>query len=481
MHRERDDLVFAYRQSSLDELVILDAEFELEEEDPDELTKRMQKQWIVKKANLPMAHENTGCIFKNPRGMSAGMLIDQCGLKGERVGGVEVSQRHANFFVAQPRSHGQGRAAADRRRPQPRGRADGRRTGNGNRNLVTQSVARVSDLPVEPELRPRQRPGYSEDTRRCPHGSDELKRIRHRRGSAGSAAPASFGSCSHCWSASVSPPISSGSNTPRRSPSIRNISITADDIHITPPPPWIRSDIKTKCSATRALWARSRCSTIGTRSRSASATRSSSTPGSPRSSRITKRLPSVARRRTEISPARSPRSNRRKPAASRILPIDEHAIRLPEADLTDAERRYLPRISGVTGRPLVGDAWDDPRVSAARSWRPRLADVWQKLRLVEIISPPQPQVRNDARVYSLRDHHQRRHADPVGATTGEEITLGESPFDGKATAAARLRRPARQARIDRRPRQLDVRSDLVVTPRTARKKPAANDESTTTK
>ena len=80
--RERDDLVFAYRQSSLDELVILDARFELEEEDPDELTKRMQKQWIFKKANLPMGHENTGCIFKNPRGMSAGMLIDQAGLEG---------------------------------------------------------------------------------------------------------------------------------------------------------------------------------------------------------------------------------------------------------------------------------------------------------------------------------------------------------------------------------------------------------------
>ena len=108
LRRERNDLVFAYRQSSLDELVILDARFELEEEDPVELTKRMQKQWIVKKANLPMAHENTGCIFKNPRGMSAGMLIDQCGLKGERVGEVEVSQRHANFFVA-----GKGATAKD--------------------------------------------------------------------------------------------------------------------------------------------------------------------------------------------------------------------------------------------------------------------------------------------------------------------------------------------------------------------------------
>jgi UDP-N-acetylmuramate dehydrogenase len=99
IQRERNDLVFAYRQSSLDELVILEAEFELDEDNPEELTKRMQKQWIVKKASLPMAHENTGCIFKNPRGVSAGMLIDQCGLKGERVGGAEVSQRHANFFV----------------------------------------------------------------------------------------------------------------------------------------------------------------------------------------------------------------------------------------------------------------------------------------------------------------------------------------------------------------------------------------------
>lgn len=102
--RERNDLVFAYRQSSLDELVIIDAQFELEEENPDEITKRMQKQWIFKKANLPMAHENTGCIFRNPRGMSAGMLIDQAGLKGERVGGAEVSQRHANFFVTHPKA-----------------------------------------------------------------------------------------------------------------------------------------------------------------------------------------------------------------------------------------------------------------------------------------------------------------------------------------------------------------------------------------
>lgn len=98
--RNRPDMAFAYRQSSLDELAILSAEFELDRDDPDQLTKRMQKQWILKKAAQPMSDLRTGSIFKNPRGMSAGMLIDQAGLKRTAVGGAEVSEKHANFIVA---------------------------------------------------------------------------------------------------------------------------------------------------------------------------------------------------------------------------------------------------------------------------------------------------------------------------------------------------------------------------------------------
>lgn len=97
--RNREDLLFAYRQSSLDELVILDACFQLEEDDPEKLTKRMQKQWILKRTTQPLSDQRTASIFRNPRGMSAGMLIDQAGLKGTAVGGAAVSSDHANFFV----------------------------------------------------------------------------------------------------------------------------------------------------------------------------------------------------------------------------------------------------------------------------------------------------------------------------------------------------------------------------------------------
>ena len=51
---------------------------------------------------------NAGSVFRNPPGDSAGRLIDAAGCKGLRVGGAVVSEKHANFFEAEP-----GATAAD--------------------------------------------------------------------------------------------------------------------------------------------------------------------------------------------------------------------------------------------------------------------------------------------------------------------------------------------------------------------------------
>jgi UDP-N-acetylmuramate dehydrogenase len=99
--RQRDELVFAYRESSLDELVILDARFELEPSDSKELTKRMQQQWIVNKAAQPLQSENAAMIFRDPGGISAASLIEEAGLKAARFGGAGISDRNANYIVTE--------------------------------------------------------------------------------------------------------------------------------------------------------------------------------------------------------------------------------------------------------------------------------------------------------------------------------------------------------------------------------------------
>jgi len=99
---EGSDLRFAYRQSSLDELVILEATFELDREEVGTLTKRMQKLWIVQKASQPHGNLNVGCIFKDVGGISAASLIEQAGFKSAQVGQAMVCDLNANFIIAQP-------------------------------------------------------------------------------------------------------------------------------------------------------------------------------------------------------------------------------------------------------------------------------------------------------------------------------------------------------------------------------------------
>ncbi len=92
-------LGFGYRKSNIDAAVVLSAKLKLREGDPREITKRLRKMWIMKRASQPLASQSAGCIFKNPQGLSAGALIDQAWLKGTRICDCEVSEMHANFII----------------------------------------------------------------------------------------------------------------------------------------------------------------------------------------------------------------------------------------------------------------------------------------------------------------------------------------------------------------------------------------------
>jgi UDP-N-acetylmuramate dehydrogenase len=98
--RLKDELVFDYRSTNIAAPFIVGATFHLDEDDADRLAKRLKEIWMFKRNSQPLNTKNAGCIFKNPRGLSAGALIDQAGFKGLRVGGAEVSTKHANFIVA---------------------------------------------------------------------------------------------------------------------------------------------------------------------------------------------------------------------------------------------------------------------------------------------------------------------------------------------------------------------------------------------
>lgn len=107
LHREQKELRFSYRKSSLDELAILSAEFQLEREDARVLSQKMQKLWIVQKAAQPGEELGTGAIFRDS-GASASSLIEQAGLKGTQLGKAAIHDRHPNFVVVHP-----GATAAD--------------------------------------------------------------------------------------------------------------------------------------------------------------------------------------------------------------------------------------------------------------------------------------------------------------------------------------------------------------------------------
>jgi UDP-N-acetylmuramate dehydrogenase len=100
------DLGLSYRDSRFKHVtpdappeLVLDATFELTPADPDVIKERLDEIRRWRQTHQPLGLPSAGSVFRNPEGDSAGRLIEDVGLKGHRIGGAVVSEKHANFIV----------------------------------------------------------------------------------------------------------------------------------------------------------------------------------------------------------------------------------------------------------------------------------------------------------------------------------------------------------------------------------------------
>lgn len=95
-----DEIAFGYRKSALPQaFIVARVDFQLQPGDIGTLGARVAELKARRARHQPQGLPNAGSVFKNPPGGFAGRLLEQCGLKGERIGGAAFSDRHANFIV----------------------------------------------------------------------------------------------------------------------------------------------------------------------------------------------------------------------------------------------------------------------------------------------------------------------------------------------------------------------------------------------
>ena len=100
-HLSRDQMDFSYRHSCLEgqNAVVVSAVFELIPGSSDEIRRKMKDFQQRRMASQPLDLPSAGSAFKRPSGGYAAALIDQAGLKGYRIGGAAISEKHAGFAV----------------------------------------------------------------------------------------------------------------------------------------------------------------------------------------------------------------------------------------------------------------------------------------------------------------------------------------------------------------------------------------------
>ncbi len=154
--------------------------------------------------------------------------------------------------------------------------------------------------------------------------------------------------------------------------------------------------------------------------------------------------------------------------ATELLPVDDQAFRLPEGNLTEVEKSYLPRIANIDGRPLVGEPWTDKRLIGGVAIAVRLRDVWDQFRLLEIVPSSYPEVERSHRYFTYDIRSSSGTLIRWGAAP-ELGPPGESSFDQKL---ARLQGyVGEHGPLDsiRTPQAIDVRDGLMIEKRTVQR------------
>lgn len=95
------DMDFSYRHSIIEEqgMVVLEAEFMLEQGDMQQIEKEMKRLAESRQSKQPLSYPSAGSTFKRPEGNFAGKLIMDAGLRGAAVGDAMVSPKHCGFVV----------------------------------------------------------------------------------------------------------------------------------------------------------------------------------------------------------------------------------------------------------------------------------------------------------------------------------------------------------------------------------------------
>lgn len=99
---KKSDIKYSYRYSSFKDnkdIIILGVKLKLDKGSKDESEVLMKKRLERRIESQPLEYPSAGSVFRNPEGNFAGKLIEDCGLKGKRIGGAMVSEKHANFII----------------------------------------------------------------------------------------------------------------------------------------------------------------------------------------------------------------------------------------------------------------------------------------------------------------------------------------------------------------------------------------------